>query len=103
MEWVEYTAKTVDEAITEALLKFETTSDNIEYEIIQNENSGFLGIFNKQPAIIKARKKTNVNDIAKDFLNKIFDAMNFDVETTIEFDEEEFVMNVNLKGQNMEF
>ncbi len=101
MEWVEYTAKTVDEAITEALLKFETTSDNIEYEIIQNENSGFLGIFNKQPAIIKARKKTNVNDIAKDFLNKIFDAMNFDVETTIEFDEEEFVMNVNLKGQNM--
>lgn len=101
MEWVEYTAKTVDEAITEALLKFGTTSENIEYEVIQNENSGFLGIFNKQPAIIKARKKTSIKDIAKEFLTKIFDAMNFEVETEIKFNEEDSIMNINMIGENM--
>src|SRR5690554_6500177 len=101
MEWVKYTAKTVDEAITEALLKFETTSENIEYEVIQNENSGFLGIFNKQPAIIKARKKVSINDIARDFLTKIFDAMNFEVEIEIEFNEDESIMDVNMNGENM--
>ena len=75
MEWVEYSAKTEDEAITKALLDLETTSDNIEYEVLQEESSGFLGIFNKQPAIIKVRKKVFIEDIGKEFLSKVFKAM----------------------------
>ena len=56
MEWVEFTAKTVSDAVTEASIKFEVTSDMLEYEVIETEKSGFLGLFSK-PAKIRARKK----------------------------------------------
>ena len=42
--WLEISAKTVDEALTEALIKLETTSDQIEYEVIKKESSGLLEI-----------------------------------------------------------
>ena len=54
MEYIEISAKTVDEAITEALVKLGTTSDRIEYEIVEKGNNGFLGIGRKD-AVIKVR------------------------------------------------
>lgn len=36
-EWKEFTGKTVDEALTEALLEYQTTSENIECEVIERE------------------------------------------------------------------
>ena len=71
MDWKEFTAKTVDEAITMAMLELETTADNLEYEIVEKESSGFLGMFSK-PAIIKVKQKKNVENFAKDFLDKVF-------------------------------
>ena len=79
MEYIEISAKTVDEAITEALVKLGTTSDRIEYEIVEKGNNGFLGIGRKD-AVIKVRKKYSVNDDIKDFLNKVFEAMDLKVE-----------------------
>ena len=55
MDWVEYSAKTVDEALTKALIGLNTTSDKIEYEVIEKETNGILGFFSK-PAKIKVRK-----------------------------------------------
>lgn len=101
MEWVEYSSKTVDEAITEALLDLHATSDSIEYELVQEASSGFLGIFNKQPAIIRVRKKLNPIDIAREFLTKVFNAMNIIVDTEIDFNEEDSIMKVNMIGENM--
>ena len=42
MEWLEFTAKSVDEALTEALIQFKTTSDNVEYEVLEKESSGYF-------------------------------------------------------------
>ncbi len=55
-DWVEFTAKTVNDAVTEASIKLQVTSDMLEYEVIETGKSGFLGIFSK-PAKIRARKK----------------------------------------------
>ena len=55
-EWKEFSAKTADEALTNALIQMETTSDQIEYEVIEKGSAGFLGIGSKN-AVIKARKK----------------------------------------------
>ena len=46
----------VDEALTNARIQLETTSDKVEYEVIEKGSSGFLGMFNK-PAVIRVRKK----------------------------------------------
>ena len=75
-EWKEFSAKTADEALTNALIQMETTSDQIEYEVVEEEKSGILGLFSK-PAVIRVRKKENVVDTVKNFLAKTFQAMKF--------------------------
>lgn len=56
MEYIEVSGKTVDEALTNALVKLETTSDKVEYEVVSKGSNGFLGIGAK-PAVIRARRK----------------------------------------------
>lgn len=56
MEYITVSAKTLDDAITEALIQLGVTSDNLEYEVIEKGSAGFLGIGMKQ-AVIKARRK----------------------------------------------
>ena len=56
MEFREFSAKTVDEAITKASLEFEVSSENLEIQIVSEGKAGFLG-FGAKPAIIKAAKK----------------------------------------------
>ena len=63
MEETTVSAKTLDDAITEALIQLGVTSDQLEYDVIEKGNAGFLGIGRKQ-AVIKARRKVEkkVND-----------------------------------------
>lgn len=56
MEEITVSAKTLDDAITEALIQLGVTSDQLEYDVIEKGNAGFLGIGRKQ-AVIKARRK----------------------------------------------
>lgn len=56
MEYITVSAKTLDDAITEALIQLGVTSDKLDYEVIEKGSAGFLGIGMKQ-AVIKARKK----------------------------------------------
>ena len=44
MEYIEVSAKTIDDALTEASIKLGTTSDKLEYEVIDKGSNGFLGI-----------------------------------------------------------
>lgn len=55
MEMITISAKTLDEAITKALLELRTTSDHLYYEVVQKESTGFLGIFGGKPCVIRAR------------------------------------------------
>ena len=61
MDYIEVSGKNVDEALTNALIQLETTSDKVEYEVIEKGSSGFLGMFNK-PAVIRVRKKEEVEE-----------------------------------------
>ena len=53
---IRVSAKTVDDAITEALIQLGVTSDRLEYEVIEKGSAGFPGIGMKQ-AVIEARRK----------------------------------------------
>ena len=101
MDFIEVKAKTVDDAITEALVQLGTTSDQIEYEVIEKGSSGFLG-FNSKPAVIRVRRKYTTEDRIRDFLSKVFQAMNMQVEIIIKnSSEDENVFDVELKGDEM--
>ncbi|WP_287386134.1 RNA-binding cell elongation regulator Jag/EloR [Lachnospira sp.] len=56
MDFVEVTGKSLEEAITNACLELGTTSDDIEYDVVEKGSNGFLGIGSKD-AKIKAWKK----------------------------------------------
>ncbi len=99
-EWKEFSAKTVDEALTNALIQLEVTSDRVEYEVIEKESSGILGLFSR-PALIRVRIKYSLEDIASDFLSKVFKAMEMEVKIDISTDSEENVMNIDLSGSDM--
>ena len=43
MEYIEVSAKSVNEAITEACRKLGVTSDRLDYEVIEEGSNGFLG------------------------------------------------------------
>ena len=100
MEFIEVSAKTVDDAITEASIKLGTTSDKIEVEVIEKGSTGFLGIKSK-PAIIKARKKNDTVDNIREFLENVFSAMNMEVTIDIKKAEDDKVYEVELSGKEM--
>ena len=66
-EYIRVSAKTVEDAIIEASIQLGTSSDNVEYRVIEKETKGFLGIGAKK-AVIEARKKKSDEDI----INEIF-------------------------------
>lgn len=61
MEYITVSAKTLDDAITEALVQLGVTSDQLDYQVIEKGSAGFLGIGMKQ-AVIKARRKETIKE-----------------------------------------
>lgn len=103
LEYIEVSAKTVNEAITEACQKLGVTSDKLEYTVLEEGSSGFLGIGSK-PAVIKAAAKVeeiSMEDAAKNFLNDVFAAMNMIVVVDVKYDEIENFMDIDLSGDEM--
>ena len=68
MEFKEFRAKTVNDAITDALIELEITSDLIEYEVIEEGSSGLLGLFSKE-AVIRARRKEEAAEEEEDLFD----------------------------------
>ena len=103
MEFIEITAKTVNDAITEACQKLSIPSSKLEYEVLEEGSTGFLGIGAKA-AKIKARVKEEektVDMVAKDFLTEVFKAMNLPVVLNIKYDDIERVLDIDLAGDDM--
>lgn len=70
---IRVSAKTVDDAITEAMIQLGVTSDRLEYEVIEKGSPGFLGIGMKQ-AVIEARRKKGAekeNDILEEIKKEV--------------------------------
>jgi len=100
MEMMEFSAKTVNDAIIEACQKLSVTSDKLEVEVVEEGSTGFLGIGSK-PAVIKVKIKSSTVDIAKDFLKEVFEAMNMTVVIEVKYNEEEKTMDIDLSGDEM--
>ncbi len=129
MEYREFSAKTVEDAITSACQEFLVTSDNLDYVVVEEGSTGFLGIGSK-PAVIKARAKeesleaidfvseavtevkatvvkkeasceTCVCEVAKDFLADVFEAMNMNVTIDVKLNKEESSLDIDLSGDEM--
>ncbi len=101
MDMITVSAKTVDEAITKALIELGTTSDKLEYEIVDKGSNGILGIIGFKPAVIRAKKKETMEDKAMAFLSDMFGAMNLGVHMEASYLEKEKELSINMSGDDM--
>lgn len=103
MEFMKFSAKTVDDAITDACQHFSVSSDKLEYEVVEEGSSGFLG-FNAKPAVINARVKEEEqkpDQKAKDFLADVFRSMNLAVVIDAKYNEIDKALDIDLSGDDM--
>ena len=100
MDFIEISAKTYDEAVTDALVQLGVTSDQVEIEVIDKGSAGFLGI-GSRPVKIKVSKKLTVEGYLKKFLSDIFAAMKIEAEIITKLNEENHSIEVELKGDEM--
>ena len=102
MEFKEFTGKTVDDALTNATVSLGVTSSEIKYEVVEEGSSGFLGIGSKD-AIIKVVISTEEDpkQVAKEFLDGVFEAMQLEVNISMEFSEEDDTLLIDLAGPEM--
>lgn len=98
MEKIERSAKTVDEAIEDALRFLHVTLDEVDVEILEEGAKGFLG-FGAKPATVLVKKKFNPEEIVTQFLREVMTSMMMlvDIETTFENNH----LDINLIGEDM--
>jgi spoIIIJ-associated protein len=101
MDMITVSAKTVDEAITKALIQLETTSDRLEYEIVEKGSNGILGFIGSKPAIIRAKKKVTIEDTAMDFLKDVFGAMEMEVKLEADYNDVDKEISIDMSGNDM--
>lgn len=102
MDMITVTAKTVNDAITQASLQLGVSSDRLQYEVIEKGSAGILGgLIGAKPAVIRAKKIETIDDKATDFLKDVFGAMGLSVDVDVKMNEEEKEMEINLSGDEM--
>ena len=102
MDMITVTAKTVDDAITQASLQLGVSSDRLQYEVVEKGSAGILdGLIGAKPAVSRAKNIETIDDKATDFLKDVFEAMGLSVDVDVKMNEEEKEMDINLSGDEM--
>ena len=105
MNSMEFSGKTVTDALTVALKELNVTEDKITYEVLEEGSKGLLGLIGTRPAVIKVTEKTpepvkkDIQVEAKDFLKGVLDSM--EILAEIETKLEDNILKVNLTGPKM--
>ena len=66
MEWIKVSAKTVEDAVMEAAIMLGTSTDGMEYNVIEKGSSGFLFGIGAKKAVIEARKKKSDEELMRE-------------------------------------
>ncbi len=100
MNFVEKTGRTVDEALELALIQLDTTKENVEVEVLEENSKGLFGLFGNKDAKIRVTIKVTADSIAEEFLKSVFENMGV-LNTTIHSKLDSDVLNINIEGENM--
>ncbi len=95
---VEKSAKTVEEAVKEALVELNTTEENVNIEVVEEPIKGLLGIGSK-PALVRVTVKENKKDQVNEVLNSITKHLGLEIKSDIKVEEE--AIKVNIDGENL--
>ncbi|HHY09566.1 MAG TPA: protein jag [Firmicutes bacterium] len=102
MKSIEVAARTVEEAIDEALQKLEAKKEHVDITVLDEGNKGFLGIIGSKQARIRAEVRPNhelKKEAALQFLEALFAKMG--VETSITGKSDEEAVSLQVTGSDL--
>lgn len=94
MKTIEYTGKSVDEALENALIDLDVSKDRVEYTITDEGSRGFLNIIGVKPAKIRVTLKKNYIEEGKLFLDDILTKMGVTSEIVIKEKKDKVDINI---------
>jgi spoIIIJ-associated protein len=97
MKAVEISAKTVEEAVKIALDQLGLEEDEVNIDIIEQPNKGFLGLLGTKNALVRVEERFNPVKYSLSFLKNIFDKMDLDPQIDIEENGEYIIFNLSGK------
>lgn len=101
MRFVEIKAKTVDDAVEQALQELKVSKDQVSIEILE-ENKGLFGLLgNKDVKVRVSVAEQDEVSVATDFLSNITKRLGMDTEFDPSYDDEEKRMKIELKGEGL--
>ncbi|WP_422485774.1 RNA-binding cell elongation regulator Jag/EloR [Gudongella sp. DL1XJH-153] len=95
MKFVVKTAKTVEEALQEALVELKATEKEVEYEIIEEASKGLFGLIGTKEAKIKVVLKNDPEEKADKFLDGILKGMGIIALYDISIEEDIMKIEIN--------
>ena len=110
--------KTIDEAVQKALETLSAERDQVDIKVVQEPESGFIGIFGKKEAIVEVTlnaafdpevqaeayvedESQKIQALASTFLSDMFNAMDLDVQISTAYETEDDVLKIELSGDKM--
>lgn len=99
MKAVEISAKTVEEAVKIALDQLGLEEDEVNIDVIEQPNKGFLGLLGTKNALVRVEEKFNPVKYSLSFLKNILEKMDLDPQIDIEENNE--YITFNLSGNDL--
>lgn len=99
MQAIEKTAKTVQDAIEQALGELGVSREDTEVEILEEPSKGLFGLLGAKPAKVRVKIKDTPGRRAKEMLGNVLGAMRIHAE--IKVNEENSNVHVNLEGHDL--
>ncbi|HBC91632.1 MAG TPA: protein jag [Pelotomaculum sp.] len=99
MKAVEKTGKTVDDAVSQALIDLGTSREEVEVTVLDEPSKGIFGIFGAKMARVMVRLKNGPSQKATNLLKNIFRAMQ--IQVGIKANEKDHEIQINLEGDDL--
>lgn len=99
MQVVEKTAKTVDDAVDQAIAELGISRDEIDIEVIDQPTRGFLGLLGAKPARVKVMVKDTPARKVRTIMSDILNTMDLNAKMNIA--EKDNTVIINLEGENL--
>ena len=101
MRFAEKKAKTVDEAVNQALAELGASKDEVDIEIIE-ETKGLFGILGSKEVKVRVtlREREEVTR-AKEFIKNVTEKLGMNIEQEASYKEEDKLLKIELKGEGL--
>lgn len=102
MKSVVKTAKTVEEAVSLALLDLNCVKEDVIVEVLEEPSKGLFGFIGTKEAKVKVTITNDPISLAEDFLNSVFDNMNIVATVAVEKKESDLIVDIrNISNSDM--